>query len=73
MSNYIEERRTLLNNKLFRKSNLIVHFLRRNFLLRDVIKGLMSEVKSAVRRRRIQLHDDLRNRKKYILGAKEWS
>ena len=60
----IGEKRTLLNNILRRKANWIGHILRRNFLLHDVIEGYMMEVKG-VGRRRTQLLDDLRNRKRY--------
>ena len=61
----IEKRRTLLNNIPHRKASWIGH-LRRSYLLGDVIKGQMTEVKG---RRRRQLLEDLTNRKK-ILGAK---
>ena len=55
--------RTLLNNILSRKVNWIVHILRRNCLFHDVIDGQMKGVKGVGRRRRRrQLHDDLRNR-----------
>ena len=60
----IEEKRTLLNNILRRKANWIGHILRRNSLLPDAIEGQMTEVKE-VRRRRTQLLDDLRNRRRY--------
>jgi hypothetical protein len=56
------------NNILRRKANLIGHILTRNCLLHDVIEGQMTEVKG-VGRKRTQLLDDLRKRKK-ILGAK---
>jgi hypothetical protein len=55
---HIGETRTLLNNILRRKANWIDHILRRNFLLQ------ITEVKG-VGRRRIQLLDDLRNRRRY--------
>ena len=55
------EMRTLLNNILRRKANWIGHILRRNFLLHDVIEGQMK----GVGRRRTQLLDDLRNRRRY--------
>ena len=54
----IREKRTLLNNILHRKANWIGHILRRNCLLQ------MTEVKG-VGRRRTQLLDDLRNRRRY--------
>ena len=38
----IGEKRTLINNNLCRKANLIDHILRRNCLLRDVIGGQMT-------------------------------
>ena len=60
----IGEKRTLLNNILRRKANWIGHILRRNCLLHDAIEGQMMEVKG-VGRRRTQLLDDLRNRRRY--------
>ena len=60
----IEEKRTLLNNILRRKANQIGHILRRNCLLHDAIEGQMTEVKG-VGRRRTQLLDDVRNRRRY--------
>ena len=59
----VQEKRTLLNNILRRKVNLIVHILRRNFLLHDAIEGQMTDVNGV--KRRIQLLDDLRNRRRY--------
>jgi hypothetical protein len=47
-----------------RKANWIGHILRRNFLLYDFIEGQMTEAK-VVGRRRTQLPDDLRNRRRY--------
>ena len=41
----IGEKRTLLNNFLYRKVNRIGRILRRNCLLYDVIEGQMMEVK----------------------------
>ena len=61
---HIGEKRTLLNNILRRKANWIGHVLRRNCLLHDAIKGQMTEVKK-VGRRRTQLLDDLKNRRRY--------
>ena len=58
------EKRTLLNNILRRKANWIGHILRRNCLLHDVIKGQMTEVKR-VGKRKTQLLDVLRNRRRY--------
>ena len=58
------EKRALLNNILRRKANWIGHILRRNCLLHDAIEGQMTEV-TGVRRRRTQLLDDLRNRRRY--------
>ena len=60
----IGEKRTFLNNILRRKANWVVHILRRNCLLHDVIEGQMTEVKG-VGTRRTQLLDDLRNRRRY--------
>ena len=60
----IGENRTLLNIILRRKANWIGHILRRNCLLHDAIEGQMTEVKG-VGRRRTQLLDDLRNRRRY--------
>ena len=58
------EKRTFLCNILSKKSNCIAYSLRENCLLHDAIEGQMTEVKG-VGRRRIQLLDDLRNRRKY--------
>jgi hypothetical protein len=59
------EKRTLLNNILHRKANWIGHILGRNCLLREGgIEGQMTEVKE-VGRRRTQLLDDLRNKRRY--------
>jgi hypothetical protein len=58
------EKRTILNNILHRKVNWIGQFLRRNCLLHDAIGGQMMERKG-VGRRRTQLFDDLRNRRRY--------
>ena len=60
----IGQKRTLLNNILRRKSNWIGHILRRNCLLHDAIEGQMTEV-NGVGRRRTQLLEDLRNRRRY--------
>ena len=59
----IGEKKALLNNILCRKTNWIGYILRRNCLLRDAIEGQMMEVKGV--RRRTQLLDDLRNRRRY--------
>ena len=59
----IGEKRTLLNNILRRKANWIGHILR-ICLLHDAIEGQMTKVKG-VGRRRTQLLDDLRNRRRY--------
>ena len=59
----IGEKRTLLNNILLRKANWVGHILRRNCLLHDAIEGQMTEVKGVGRRKRIQLLDDLKNRR----------
>ena len=60
----IGEQRTLLNNILRRKANWIGHILRRICPLHDAIEGQMTEVKG-VGRRRIQLLDHLRKRRRY--------
>ena len=60
----IREEREFLNNILPRIANWIGHILRRNCLLHDTIKEQMTEVKG-VGRRRIQLLDYLRNRRRY--------
>ena len=60
---HIGEKRTLLNNILRTKDNWTGHILRINLLLHDAIEGQMTEVKG-VGRRRTQLLDDLRNRRK---------
>ena len=58
----IVKKRTIVNNILRRKVNWIGRTLRRNVLLCDVIGGLMTEVKSVGR---TQLHNDLRNRRRW--------
>ena len=60
----IGEKRTLLNNILCRKVNLIGHILRRNCLLHDAIEGRMTELKGVGS---TQLLDDLRNRRYWEL------
>ena len=57
----------LLNTILLRKVSWIGHILRRNFRLRDCIKGQMTKVKGVgkIRTRRTQLVDDLENRRRY--------
>ena len=60
----IGEKRTLLNNILRRKPNWISHILKRNCPLHDVIEGHLTDV-IGVGRRRTQLLDDLRNRRRY--------
>ena len=56
----------LLNSVLQRKANWIGHILRRSCLLHDDIEGQMTEVEGVGRRRRrTQLLDDLRNRRRY--------
>ena len=60
----IGEKRTLLTTILrLKKANLIDHILRRN-CLHDAIEGQTTEVKGVGRRRR-QVLDDLRNRRRY--------
>ena len=60
----IGDKRTLLNNILHRKSNCIVYTREKNCRLHDAIVGQMTEVKG-VGRRRTQLLEDLRNRRRY--------
>jgi hypothetical protein len=62
---HIGEKRTLLNNILCRKANWIGHILRINCLLHDAIEGQMTEVK-VVGRKRTQLLDTLRNKRRYL-------
>ena len=62
--NRIGEKRTILHNILRRKANWIGHILRKNCLLHDAIEGQMTELKG-VGRRRTQLLDDLRKRRRY--------
>ena len=61
----IGEKRTLLNYTLRRKSDWIGHILRRNCLVHDAIQGQMTEMEGIRRRRRTQLFDDFRNRRRY--------
>ena len=60
----IGEKRTLLNNVLGSKVNWIGHIVRINCLLHEAIEEQMTEVKG-VGRRKTQLHNVLRNRRKY--------
>ena len=60
----IEEKRTRMNNILCRKASWVGHILKRNCLLHDTIEGQGTKVKG-VGRRRTQLIDDLRNRRRY--------
>ena len=60
----IGKKRVLLNNTLRIKAYWIGHILTINCLLHDAIEGQMTEVKG-VGRRRTQLLDDLRNRRRY--------
>ena len=57
-------KRTLVNNILHTKANWIGHILRRNCLHHVANERQMTEVKG-VGRRRTQLQDDLRNRRRY--------
>ena len=61
----IGEKRTFLNNILWRKAYWVGQILRINCLLHDAIEGQMKEVKG-VGRRRIQFLDDLTNRRRYL-------
>ena len=54
----------LPNTILRRKVNWIARILRRNCFLRGVFEGQMTEVKG-VGRRKTQVLDDLRNRRRY--------
>jgi hypothetical protein len=57
-------KRTFPNNILRRKANWIGHIMKRICLLHDTIEGQMTEVKG-VGRRRTQLLDDHRNRRRH--------
>jgi hypothetical protein len=59
-----EKRRKFINNILSRKANWTDHILRRNCLLHDAIEEHMTEVKG-IGRRRTQVLDDLRIRRRY--------
>ena len=54
----------IIHNILRRKANWINHILRRNCLLHEGIEGQITERKG-LGRRRTQLFDDLRNRRRY--------
>ena len=58
------EKGTLLNNILRRKAVWIGHILRINCLLHDAIEVQMTKVKG-VGRRRTELLDNMRNRRRY--------
>ena len=60
----IGEKTNLLNNTLHTKGIWIGHIPKRNRLLLDAIEWMMTEVKG-VGRRRTQLLDDLRYRRRY--------
>ena len=60
---YIGEKRTFLNNILHRKVNWIGDILRRKCLLHDAIEEQITEAKGV--RRRTQLPEYLRNRRRY--------
>ena len=62
------EKRRLLNSISRRKTNWIGHILRNNGLLHDANEGQMTEVKG-VKRRRTQVLDDLRNRRRAKGGS----
>ena len=47
----IVEKRRLLNNILYRKTNCIDRILRRNCILLDAIEGQMTEMKGVSKRR----------------------
>ena len=66
----VGEKRTLLNNTLRTKANWICHILRKNSLLHDAIEGQITEVKG-VERRKTQLLDDWRNRRRYLAVKEE--
>jgi hypothetical protein len=59
----IGDKRRLINNIPYRKANWIGHFLSRNCLVHDAIQGELTEVKGEGRRK-IQLLDDLRKRRR---------
>jgi hypothetical protein len=64
----VKEQRNILHEISKRKANWIGHILRRNCLLRQVIKGKIKggiEVTGRRRRRRRKLLDDLKERKEY--------
>ena len=56
---------------IFSKANWIGRILRRNCLLHDAIEGQITEVKWVGRRRRTQLLDNLRNRRRHWELKKE--
>ena len=64
MKKFLNEKRTLLNIILHRKVNWVGNILGRNCLLHDIIEGQRMEMKE-VGRKRTQLFDDLRNRRRY--------
>ena len=61
----IGENKMLLNNFPHKKANWIGCILRRNSLRHDAIEGQMTEMKGAGRRRKTQLLEGLRNRRKF--------
>ena len=62
----IQENRSFISNVLKRKANWIGYILRRNGLLHDTLEGKMEGGNaSRLRRRRIQILDDLKNGKRY--------
>ena len=61
----VGEKRKLLNNILRIKDNWIGRILRRKYLLHDATEGQMTEMKEVGRRRRTQLLEHLRSRRRY--------
>jgi hypothetical protein len=60
----VDEKRTILDTIFQRKKNWIGHILRRNCLLHDVIEGKL-EGRRGPGRKRIQILDELKERRKY--------
>ena len=68
--NRVNVKRSILDTVLRRKANWIGHILRKNCLLHDVIEGKLDGT-PGVGRRRIQMIDDLKVKRKYWMLKEE--
>lgn len=66
----VGEKKSIIHTIRQRKANWVGHILRRNCLLHDVVEGRL-EGTTRLGRRRIQLLDDLREKRKYWMLKEE--